>query len=251
MTAHLTTSHGADFFGVDRHALPALTALAPYARAALPAEDPARWQTIKLLESPATVDTVPAADMPALAAALRTVARSRGLRSPRLAATAALLADAAARAATDREPWTLTPQLDPTVRITSYGVGHQDDPAIGPQAVVVDTTELRNPPDDPAVRARLTQMTGLDPEVQRYVLATTGAAELVARHVREIERLAATGSTTIEVLVHCYGGRHRSVAISETIAADVRTLGYGTHVEHRHIDRPLLPSRRATEDGTR
>ncbi|MFF5977207.1 hypothetical protein ACFY7C_37545 [Streptomyces sp. NPDC012769] len=45
------------------------------------------------------------------------------------------------------------------VRIVSYGVGHRDVSAAR-RPVVVDTTELRNPPEDPAVRARLTQMAG-------------------------------------------------------------------------------------------
>nr|WP_181391903.1 RNase adapter RapZ [Streptomyces laurentii] len=82
--------------------------------------------------------------------------------------------------------------------------------------VVVDTTELRNPPDDPAVRARLTQLTGLDPEVHQYVMTTPGARQLVARHVREIDVRAEAGQTRLDVLVHCYGGRHRSVAIAHS-----------------------------------
>ncbi|WP_372496897.1 RapZ C-terminal domain-containing protein [Streptomyces shenzhenensis] len=39
--------------------------------------------------------------------------------------------------------------------------------------------------------------------------------------------------------VEQYGGRHRSVAIAEEIAAYLRAGG--VEVEHRHIDRPVLP----------
>jgi UPF0042 nucleotide-binding protein len=128
------------------------------------------------------------------------------------------------------------------IRIVSYGIGHCDDPRAH-RPVVVDTTELRNPPDDPAVRARLTQLTGLDPEVRQYVMTTPGARQLVDRHVREIDQRAEAGQTRLDVLVHCYGGRHRSVAIAEQIAAELGKLAHHVQLHHRHIDRPLLPSR--------
>ncbi|MFB8044158.1 hypothetical protein ACFC8F_23090 [Streptomyces hydrogenans] len=242
----VVTSHGGDFFGEDRHPAQVLTALAAYAQGVLPADG--RRIVVKLLrqaaDSPAgATRDVSAAVAGQIAPLLRRLARSRVITSKTHAKAASLLADAAERAAADGEQWTLSTETTCTVRITSYGVGHQNDPGAGHRPVVVDTTELRNPPDDPDVRARLTQMTGLDPEVQQYVLTTAGATQLIARSVREIEQRARAGETTVEVLVHCYGGRHRSVAIAETIGADARTLGYGVHIEHRHIDRPILPSR--------
>ncbi|MFI8258912.1 DUF7739 domain-containing protein [Streptomyces filamentosus] len=107
----LATTHGADFFGVDHHPVQALVSLADYARGCLSAVD--REQLVALLEGaarmqPGTTRTIPAAELPALAAQLRTVARSKALRSPRLAATAALLAGAAARAASDSDSWIWT-----------------------------------------------------------------------------------------------------------------------------------------------
>ncbi|MFC9797232.1 hypothetical protein ACFVJI_31900 [Streptomyces sp. NPDC127584] len=78
-------------------------------------------------------------------------------------------------------------------RITSYRVGHQDAPQAASTAVVViGTTGLRNPPDDPAVRAVPTQRTGLDADVAAHVMATPGARDLVLHCRREIEQLAAT-----------------------------------------------------------
>ncbi|MER7517797.1 RNase adapter RapZ [Streptomyces sp. NPDC126499] len=127
------------------------------------------------------------------------------------------------------------------IRITSYGTGHNDPPAAA-NPVVVDTTSLRNPPDDPAVRRQLTQLTGLDPTVATYVMNTPGAEHLVDHARRTIEQRIKNGQQHIDVHVHCYGGRHRSVAIAEQLGQQLR--GHGrVHVQHRHINQPILPSR--------
>ncbi|WP_331733110.1 hypothetical protein OG495_37170 (plasmid) [Streptomyces longwoodensis] len=132
--------------------------------------------------------------------------------------------------------------------ITSYGAGHHDDP--GGNALVVDTRPLRNPPEDPQVRERMLHSTGLDPEVRRYVMATPGARELVARSAEQVRILLQrdnlrqwTGGPQqyrVDVHVVCGGGRHRSVAVAEEIAVHLRAAGIGCAVEHRHIDRPIL-----------
>ena len=129
-----------------------------------------------------------------------------------------------------------------SIRIVSCGTGHQDAPPWAAD-VIVDTTGLRNPSDGLAVRARLTQLTGLDQEVARYVMATPGARDLVRRHRHRIVFLAEIGTARVEVLVYCYGGRHRSVAITEQLAADLRAIGHDVQVVHWHLDRPVLPSR--------
>ncbi|MEU8760913.1 RNase adapter RapZ [Streptomyces sp. NPDC048659] len=129
-----------------------------------------------------------------------------------------------------------------SIRIVSYGTGHHDKPAAY-SPVVIDTTTLHNPPDDPAVRATLTQLTGLHPDVAAYVLATPGADKLIATALRRIEHRIATGYRVIHVHVHCYGGRHRSVAIAEHLAADLRLTEDDVRITHRHIARPILRSR--------
>ncbi|MFD8851567.1 hypothetical protein [Streptomyces sp. NPDC059604] len=133
--------------------------------------------------------------------------------------------------------------------ITSYGAGHHDDPP--GNALVVDTRPLRNPPEDPEVRERMLHSNGLDPEVRRYVMATPGAKRLVAQTAEKVRILAQrdnlrqwTGGPQqyrVDVHVVCGGGRHRSVAVAEEIAAYLRAAGIGCEVEHRHIDRPILP----------
>ncbi|MET9722434.1 RapZ C-terminal domain-containing protein [Streptomyces zaomyceticus] len=129
-----------------------------------------------------------------------------------------------------------------TIRITSYGTGHHDDPT-APDPVVVDTTSLHNPPDDPAVRSTLTQLTGRHPDVAAYVLATPGAHQLLDTARRTVEQRITDGQQHIDVHIHCYGGRHRSVAIAELLAADLSVLDDYIHTHHRHINHPILPTR--------
>ncbi|MFE9250846.1 hypothetical protein [Streptomyces sp. NPDC007088] len=130
------------------------------------------------------------------------------------------------------------PALVRTV-ITSYGDGHHDAPRGG--ALRVDVRQLRNPPDDPAVRAWMLHSTGLDPQVRDYVLATAGAERLIERSInRALALLAVPDHLRADIHVLCVGGRHRSVAVAEELAARLRTVGYGVETEHRHIDRPIL-----------
>lgn len=131
-----------------------------------------------------------------------------------------------------------------TVTITSYGQGHRDDPRAS-DPVVVNTLPLRNPPEDPRVRARMTQLTGLDPAVARYVMSTPGATELAAHGVNTVNYRLLTGETDIAVHVYCIGGRHRSVAIAEVIyqhlSAHLQDRPVRVLLTHRHIGRPVLP----------
>jgi RNase adaptor protein for sRNA GlmZ degradation len=139
----------------------------------------------------------------------------------------------------------LTPGMIHTV-IISYGIGHHDDPP--GTALRIDTRTLRNPPDDPTVRERMLHSNGLDPEVRDYVLNTMGAMEIVERAVDQTAALLLADSMPggdphlrTDVHVACGGGRHRSVAIAEELGAQLRGLGVGVEVEHRHIGREILP----------
>jgi len=103
----LVVSHGADFFGEDRHPLAAVRTLGPYVENAVSYVD---QQTIaplmKALED-LSDRTFPAADAAQLSEQLLKVARNRRIK-PAVATLARALADAAARAAADDEPWTWT-----------------------------------------------------------------------------------------------------------------------------------------------
>ena len=124
--------------------------------------------------------------------------------------------------------------------VISYGDGHNDAPR--GDALRVDTRPLRNPPDDPAVRQRMLHSTGLDSQVRDYVLATPGAEQLIERSLRRALALLALPNNGRRVDIHvlCGGGRHRSVAVAEELAARIRRAGYGVKTEHLHIERPIL-----------
>ncbi|MEV6081583.1 hypothetical protein AB0L80_41840 [Streptomyces sp. NPDC052069] len=102
MTTHIVTSHGADFFGEDRHLLKAVSDLADYARGAISYAE--SGPLLDLLREPGTDRTIPAAEAAQLSELLIRVSRSRGTK-PRPSALARALADAAGRAAADGEPW--------------------------------------------------------------------------------------------------------------------------------------------------
>lgn len=104
---HIVTSHGADFFGVDTHPTKQVRALADHARGVLPYDG--REPLIRLLESAGTEPEteVPADQADVLAGLLGKVAAHR-LTNPKVAGLARLLADSAARAAAEGEPWAWT-----------------------------------------------------------------------------------------------------------------------------------------------
>lgn len=124
------------------------------------------------------------------------------------------------------------------VRIRTEGCLHPDfSPG---DALTVDLSRaLRNPHSDPSMRYR----TGLDREVRQHVLTTPGARQVIDRTVDRILAAMtyhdALGEVT-DVLIYCKGGRHRSVAIAEAVAVELRTMGVNVEVEHRHIDRPVV-----------
>ena len=109
MSTHLITSHGADFFGQDRHQIPALISLAGYAQGVLPATD--RRHLVDLLEHAADGQSIAPATAAILADQLLRISRHRFLPA-KMSATARTLADAAARAAIDGQPWTWTATIE-------------------------------------------------------------------------------------------------------------------------------------------
>lgn len=103
----VVVSHGADFFGQDRHVLKEVAALAPWVTNSVPYDDrQAVAPLVAVMERPEP-RAFPAADAALVSELLLKVSRDRHLK-PRPAALARALADAAARAAADGEPWEWT-----------------------------------------------------------------------------------------------------------------------------------------------
>ncbi|MCU1401563.1 MAG: hypothetical protein JWN62_4672, partial [Acidimicrobiales bacterium] len=87
----------------------------------------------------------------------------------------------------------------------------------------------------------LRPLTGLDEPVRRYVLDQPTTGEFLQRFENLLELLvpayATEGKSYLSLAIGCTGGRHRSVAISEELAAWLRRHGHQPRVTHRDIGR--------------
>ncbi|MDQ1715086.1 MAG: RNase adapter protein RapZ [Frankiaceae bacterium] len=103
--------------------------------------------------------------------------------------------------------------------------------------LVVDCRFLPNPHWVPELRPR----TGLDPEVRDYVLSRPGAADFLDEYTAVLRTIAQgyvnEGKRYVTLAVGCTGGKHRSVAMSEELAARLRELGADVTVSHRDLGR--------------
>jgi RNase adapter protein RapZ len=102
---------------------------------------------------------------------------------------------------------------------------------------VVDMRFLPNPHWVDELRPQ----SGLDKPVSDYVLAHPEATEFLDRY-EEVLRTVSTGylregKRFLTVAVGCTGGKHRSVAMAEALAARLRVAGVVTLVVHRDLGR--------------
>jgi UPF0042 nucleotide-binding protein len=124
------------------------------------------------------------------------------------------------------------PELRATVVSFGYKYGLPVDADL-----VVDVRFLPNPHWIPELR----DLTGRDPEVRDYVLSQEGAEEFLDRYTELLEIIGAGYSREskrfLTLAVGCTGGKHRSVAMSEQLAARLNGLGVRTTVVHRDLGR--------------
>ena len=103
--------------------------------------------------------------------------------------------------------------------------------------VVMDARFLRNPHYDPVLRPR----TGLDPAVVAYVEADPVFAEFYGRLADMLllllPRFRQEGKKYVTIAIGCTGGRHRSVAIVEKLAATLSEAGWRVSITHRELAR--------------
>ena len=118
------------------------------------------------------------------------------------------------------------------VSVTSFGFKHGVPRVVD---LVFDARFLRNPHWDEALRP----LTGLDDPVRTYVLEDPDTGPFLDKTMDLLEflvpRYAAEGKAYLTVAVGCTGGRHRSVAIAEELAARLGRLD-GIEVSTRHRD---------------
>lgn len=100
---------------------------------------------------------------------------------------------------------------------------------------VVDVRFLANP----YWITELRHLSGRDAPVRDYVLARPGAREFVDRYVHALEPALAgyvqEEKRYLTIAVGCTGGKHRSVAIGDEIAARLRDLGQRVTVTARDL----------------
>ena len=103
--------------------------------------------------------------------------------------------------------------------------------------LLADMRFLPNPFWVPELRHR----TGQDAAVATYVKDRADAQEFLERYVPVIETVGAgylrEGKRFMTVAIGCTGGKHRSVAMSEEIAARLRESGFEAEATHRDLGR--------------
>ena len=102
---------------------------------------------------------------------------------------------------------------------------------------VVDVRFLANP----YWIGELRHLTGRDEPVRDYVLGLPGALDFVERYSSALEPALAgyvqEDKRYVTIAVGCTGGKHRSVALSEALAAALRRRGHRVVVSHRDLGR--------------
>ena len=103
--------------------------------------------------------------------------------------------------------------------------------------LLFDVRFLPNPHFEPALRPR----TGRDPEVARYALGGARGKELQERLAGWLRFLLPLydeeGKAYLTVGVGCTGGRHRSVAMVEALAAELSGEEREINVTHRDVEK--------------
>jgi len=101
--------------------------------------------------------------------------------------------------------------------------------------LVFDVRFLKNPHYKPELRL----LDGRDAAVADYVNSDPKAPEFKAKMLDLIEyclpEYIREGKAYLNIAIGCTGGQHRSVAISEEIAATLREAGYSVALQHRDV----------------
>lgn len=128
------------------------------------------------------------------------------------------------------------PEGEATLRATVMSFGFKYGIPVDAD-LVADMRFLPNPYWDPELREK----TGLDPDVSDYVTAHDEAREFLDIYTKYINLVAdgyiREGKRYLTIAVGCTGGKHRSVAMSENLAARLVKEGVETLVYHRDLGR--------------
>lgn len=135
----------------------------------------------------------------------------------------------------------------PTLSVTSFGFSR----GVPRNAdLVFDMRFLRNPHWVPDLRPG----TGLDADVSAYI-AGDPAYEAAVGQIESLlllllPRYRAEGKSYVTVAFGCTGGRHRSVHVTERVAARLRDAGFSPTVSHRDLAAAPQDSLEGVQDET-
>jgi len=103
--------------------------------------------------------------------------------------------------------------------------------------MVADVRFLPNPHFVPELKPK----TGLEKSVKDYVETSGEAKEFLSRYFSLLEFLVPKyrneGKRYLTIAIGCTGGKHRSVAITESLAKQLETLGQTVTIRHRDLGR--------------
>ena len=119
-----------------------------------------------------------------------------------------------------------------TVEFKSFGFKYGTDSEAD---LLFDVRCLKNP----FYIEELKNKTGLETQVQNYVLETEEGKEFLERLVAFLEfslpLYAKEGKSSLIVSFGCTGGKHRSVTFAETLCKHFKDKKYNCHTSHRDI----------------
>ena len=103
--------------------------------------------------------------------------------------------------------------------------------------LVADVRFLPNPHFVPELKPK----TGLEKSVSDYVETSGEAQEFLTRYFNLLEYLVPKylneGKRYLTVAIGCTGGKHRSVAVTESLAKRLESLGQSVTIRHRDLGR--------------
>ncbi|MET3826772.1 MULTISPECIES: RNase adapter RapZ [Sphingomonas] len=131
-----------------------------------------------------------------------------------------------------RDTFSREHQAGPTLTVTSFGFARGVPRGAD---LMFDMRFLRNPHWVPELRPG----TGLDADVSAYV-AQDPAYEAAVSRIEDLlllllPRYRAEGKSYLTIAFGCTGGRHRSVHVTERVAARLRDAGFSPTVTHRDL----------------
>jgi len=101
--------------------------------------------------------------------------------------------------------------------------------------IVMDVRFLPNPFFVPELKDK----TGSDPEVKEFLASQASYASFIASFndliAMILPQYKAEGRVYLKIAIGCTGGRHRSVAVAESLSDFINSLGFRTQLTHRDL----------------